>query len=702
MPDPIEKKDSRTDNLERQLKGLRSRLEKLGGEVVRADYKVMHLTQEVRRSRKAFSFLTGFQYSTSRAPSLEELYRIALKAIVSELWMKRAVVLELDPSGTCLRQTAALGSSVEDDTVCLTLPADSREMWSKPQLVNGETQEEPWIADVRAALGLPFFVWIPDTRHGQMETVLVAGTMSEDPAQAPKLTGHDLDLFISMCAILWVDRMNLLAREALERQVVYESLLNKVASVLLQDYDAPAAHLDDVLARVGRGWSLDRVRLLQRQAGERISEVTHEWCAEQSPSCGDEVPSFSPDEIPNWRDSMSGGQTVQVDDIEKLPPDQAAHFEAQGIRSLLLIPAKGQGGLTRSTTFERCRAAKPWSTEDKQLLEVVAGLISGALSREREKEERAQLEAEYHHSKKMEAVGQLAGGVAHDFNNLLTTIQGYAQLLMSRLPEEYRELPGLNEIVMASERAAALTRQLLTFSRRDTATTGPVDLNETVTETMKLVGRMLGEKVSVELDLEPEMEAIVGDVQQINQLIMNLAVNARDAMPDGGTITMSTREMTTVGPLSRRFTLPGIERCQVLQISDTGIGMDDETKERIFEPFFTTKESGRGTGLGMSIAFSVARRHGGFIDVESTVGAGTSFSIFLPIRHDAKEGDAAESKRHAGLSSGENETILVVEDDAGVRAMVREALEASGYTVVVASNGREALEEEEIYQWRFA
>jgi len=691
LGDEVHDKEVRTEELEAQLKGLRSRLEKLGGEVMRADYSVLHLTQEVRRSREAFSFLTQFQNSISRASSLDALYGIALKSIVSELWMKRAVVLERDAGGGDPTPASFLGFPSESPPLPLSLPPEERAVWSKPQVVNGETEDAAWIAAAREALGIPHFVWVPSVANGRIDTVLVAGNLIEDAAQQPRLSEHDLDLVVSVGAILSVARMNLLARKRLKRHVRYQALLHKASALFMRDFDAPSTHFEEVLTRIGREWSFDRVRLLTREAGASTTEVSYEWVADGVRR--DEPQGFALGKVPRWREALAGGETILIDDAEVLRDDERDHLRTMGIRSLLLVPITVQRAVVAWVSFEQCTDARSWSSTDVQLLELFGGLISRAIAREREVEERSQLEAEYHHSKKMEAVGQLAGGVAHDFNNLLTTIQGYAQLMSARLPEEYRDMPGLKEIVMASERAAGLTRQLLAFSRRDEGKTGPVELNSIISDTMKLLSRMMGEKVSLDLDLGESMPPLVGDSQQLSQMIMNLAINGRDAMPDGGQLTISTRHYAAAGALAGRFSIPGIERCQVVEVRDTGTGMDGQTKERIFEPFFTTKGEGQGTGLGLSIVFSVVRRHGGFIDVASRPGEGTTFSIYLPVR------DPAPTEKHEDRPSEEpvraqaGEKILLVEDDESVRAMICEVLESQGYSVVAVNNGREALEE---------
>jgi signal transduction histidine kinase/CheY-like chemotaxis protein len=676
--------DAHIEDLERQLKGLRSRVEKLGGEVVRADYKILHLTQEVRRSREAFEFLTGFQNDISRARTLDVLHRIALKSIISELWMKRAAVLEAASSGRILRPVEWLGYPPETRPGDVEVLPDGRDAWTRPHVVNGDTAPRAWIRAVRESLGMPFFVWIPETRNGRIERALVAGTLVEDAAQEPRLTGHDLDLFVSVGAILTVGRTNLLARSRLKRQVIYQSLLHRASSVLLKDYDAPAAHFDDVIAQVGATWALDRVRLLTRRTEEVICETSHEWTAAGTAAAA--TCEYPLEQAARWRTALLGGETIWIDDVEAAGTDGAPLREA-GIRSLLVVPIVVHQSVVGWASFERTNEAQPWSPEDVQFLEVIAGLLSRAVAREREIEERAQLEAEYHHSKKMEAVGQLAGGVAHDFNNLITTIQGYAQLVMSRLPDEYRGMTGLKEIIQASEKAAGLTRQLLTFSRRDTATGGALDLDSTAQETIRLIDRMLGDKVTVELDLSGGLPTIVGDAQQLSQVVMNLALNARDAMPDGGEIRIATRRVAVTEALARRISIPGVRKCQLLEVTDTGRGMDQETQDRIFEPFFTTKEEGKGTGLGLAIVFSIIRRHGGFIDVVSSPGHGTTFRVYLPER----SSDGAPSDVGLAEEGRITEKILVVEDDEGVRTMIQDALTAQGYEILSATNGREAL-----------
>ncbi len=290
-------------------------------------------------------------------------------------------------------------------------------------------------------------------------------------------------------------------------------------------------------------------------------------------------------------------------------------------------------------------------------------------------------------AQKMEAIGQLAGGVAHDFNNLLTAINGYADLLMSTAEKRDSAHSWLKEIRDAGERAADLTRQLLAFSRRQVLQPQVVDLNAIVRDTERLLRRVIGEDVELACNLDPHTGAVKADPNQIHQLLMNLAVNARDAMPAGGRLTISTANAPdpAAPELSGEEAKAGYVE---LMVSDTGHGMDAATRERIFEPFFTTKEQGKGTGLGLSIVYGIVRQSNGGITVDTEPGRGATFRIVLP-RVEPAEGQISVSK-HPAPPRG-TETILLVEDQAEVRRFAAACLRSYGYRVLEASNGEEAL-----------
>jgi len=297
------------------------------------------------------------------------------------------------------------------------------------------------------------------------------------------------------------------------------------------------------------------------------------------------------------------------------------------------------------------------------------------------------LEAQLRHSQKLEAVGQLAGGIAHDFNNLLTVINGYCERLLAAAGQA--EIKSDLELIhKAGQRAAGLTRQLLAFSRRQVQQPRVLDLNAIVTDIQRILTRVIGEQNTVITVLDPALEAVEADPGQVEQVMMNLAINARDAMPDGGTITIHTANVTVVEGQPSPFPLrPG--RYVMLAIRDTGHGMDEGTASRVFEPFFTTKEAGKGTGLGLSTVYGIVAQSGGDIAVESAVGAGTTMRVFLPrVERRAPQAPAAVPPAPA---SG-HETVLLVEDETFVRELVREFLRASGYTVIDACNAEEALQ----------
>jgi CheY-like chemotaxis protein len=287
-------------------------------------------------------------------------------------------------------------------------------------------------------------------------------------------------------------------------------------------------------------------------------------------------------------------------------------------------------------------------------------------------------------------VGQLAGGVAHDFNNLLTAILGSTDLLLMDLPQEDPRREDLLAIRDAGERAATLTRQLLAFSRRQVLQPRVIGLNQVVAGMGKLLPRLIGEDIRLDLALAPDLASVSADPGQIEQVILNLAVNARDAMPDGGRLTIATANAVLDAVFAARNPIVQTGTYVRLSVTDTGQGMDEETLARVFEPFFTTKGPGKGTGLGLATVYGIVKQSGGYIFVRSQPGEGTTFDVYLPaVPPSAEEPTSAPPPDQPGEGS---ETILLAEDDAAVRSLARRALEQYGYRVLEAANGREAVD----------
>lgn len=304
--------------------------------------------------------------------------------------------------------------------------------------------------------------------------------------------------------------------------------------------------------------------------------------------------------------------------------------------------------------------------------------------------ERKGLEDQLRQSQKMEAIGRLAGGVAHDFNNLLTAIIGYSQLALGRLHKEDSMRKELEEIERAGQRAAALTGQLLAFSRRQVLQPKVLDLNSVVDDLGKMLHRLIGEDVELEIRLDPELGHVKADRGQIDQIIMNLAVNSRDAMPEGGKLTIETSNVELDDSYASEHVDARTGRHVMLAISDNGSGMDKQTRSRIFDPFFTTKELGKGTGLGLSTVYGIVKQSGGHIGVYSEPGMGTTFKVYLPRIEGELDGN--EPRAPASSYPKATETILLVEDETSVRKLARTILQDGGYTVVDAASGQEALE----------
>jgi PAS domain S-box-containing protein len=318
------------------------------------------------------------------------------------------------------------------------------------------------------------------------------------------------------------------------------------------------------------------------------------------------------------------------------------------------------------------------------------GAITGLTTLVHDITEKVHLEKQLQMAQKMESVGTLAGGIAHDFNNALTGIVGFGELLRIRMAGDEQAVHDLDEILRCAERASTLTRQLLAYARRQVIEPVNLNLSALVADLMKFIGKVVGEHIEVKTSLEKNVPTIHADGGQIEQVVMNLCLNARDAMPEGGRLVVETEDVYLEEEYVRQNPYMKTGRYALLTVSDTGVGMDEKTRERVFDPFFTTKGPDKGTGLGLAMVYGIVKQHGGFIHLYSEPGKGTAFKVYFPAIEAPP--DAVPAIRREEIVRGGNETILLAEDEEAIRALAERILTGFGYTVLVARNGEEAIE----------
>ena len=483
--------------------------------------------------------------------------------------------------------------------------------------------------------------------------------------------------------------------EAMARQLAIEK---QIAALSRRFLALETSALDDAVAEAvqeaGELARADRAYLYSIGAdGDHPFQRQYEWLAEG-------VAPF-PGERRTWSVArLLAGETLHFASADELPAEAVEERESllrRGVKSVLAIPIHTRGRFSGVIGFETHHAEHRWSEHDETLLRLVGEILASALERRRTETVLRESESRLEQSRKLEAVGRLAGGIAHDFNNLLTVILGFSRPLLRELDEGDPVREDVTEIHAAAERAAALTRQLLTFSRRQSVEETVVDLNAVLEDLSPLLARLLGEDIEIGLELDPALRAVKGDPHQFEQVVLNLAANARDAMPDGGHLALCTSNHVLDEVEARRLGLSQGGPYVLLAVRDTGEGIEEEARAQMFEPFFTTKEPGRGTGLGLAIVFSVVERSGGAIEAKGEPGKGALFEIWLPAAASAAQRDEAGS---APPSVGGHETVLLVEDESAVRRLTRGILERAGYEVLDAPDGVAALELAEAFEGR--
>ena len=388
---------------------------------------------------------------------------------------------------------------------------------------------------------------------------------------------------------------------------------------------------------------------------------------------------------------FSSGKPELISTVQQDARHYAATDALTGYRShdMIVVPLKRHGGAPIGVIEILNKTTGQVNRDDLDTLVVIGAIAAAAIEQSKAFEALRTKEVQLQQAQKMEAVGRLAGGVAHDFNNLLTVIRGYSEIVAGALDKNGPVRPHIEEVLKAADRASSLTSQLLAFSRKQVLELRIVKINEVVSNVDKLLRRLIGEDIRLVTLLRANIEWVKADPSQLEQVLINLAVNARDAMPEGGTLTIETATVELDDTFTRNHLdlTPGLYTR--LSLTDTGCGMDKDTLSKLFEPFFTTKEPGKGTGLGLSIVHGIMKQSRGLIQVSSEPGLGTTFTLYLPCAEPPAEVSSAADTVLATASG--SETVLVVEDEAQVRTLECGILKARGYNVLSAGHGKEAM-----------
>ena len=481
----------------------------------------------------------------------------------------------------------------------------------------------------------------------------------------------------------------------LHARVRIEEMLGKISTefVNVQDnqLDGKVMQSIEIIARTLKA---DRGAVFLISPDQTTMHKTYEWHKPNIKSLMGSFRKVPISRFPWWQGNFKKIKPIYFshpDDMPRKASVEQLILKLSGVKSVIAVPMKYKEKLIGFLGFESVTRERSWNETDVALLTIIGNIFASAIENNKIEKEYKTIRKQLIHSQKMEAIGNLAGGVAHDFNNLLTVIQGRAQLLMMHTTEDDLRFKDLKHILDTTSRAANLTSQLLIFSRRHEIKPTLMDFNTTIKNILRMLEHIISEDIAIVTALDPNLWNVEADEANMEQVIVNLAVNARDAMPHGGRLIIKT-ENVTLEKVNIK-TIPESHSGNFIRVSieDTGQGIPREIIPNIFDPFFTTKEEGKGTGLGLSVVYGIAKKHGGWVNVYSEIKHGSVFKLYLPASRKKSIKVTKKLPTQAALD-GSNELILFIEDDLDVLETVKEILELSNYSVIKAASAETALE----------